>query len=136
VLLNCKFRHTKMLFSDHQNSFKSSPKSRKWHFRDSKLKNFLGPLALEVLPDMPQLCSATFEQLFAFGAIFSARATSSNYTLSNEKWYMTHSFSLFGAKSKNLTMSLVNPCASVLIFLLVQRQTILLVNRKLCSLMG
>jgi hypothetical protein len=46
VLLNCKFRHTKMLFSDHQNSVKSSPKSRKWHFRDSKFKNFLGPLAL------------------------------------------------------------------------------------------
>jgi hypothetical protein len=35
-----------MLFSDHQNSVKSSPESRKWHFRDSKFKNFLGPLAL------------------------------------------------------------------------------------------
>ena len=46
MLLNCKFRHTKMLFSDHQNSVKSAPKSRKWHFRDSKFKNFLGPLAL------------------------------------------------------------------------------------------
>ena len=36
-----------MLLSDHQNSVKSSPKSRKWHFRDSKLKNFLWSLALE-----------------------------------------------------------------------------------------
>ena len=92
VLLNCKFRHTKMLFSDHQNSVKSSPRSRKCHFRDSQFKNFLWPLTLEALLGMSQLCSATLEQLF------SARATSSNYTLSNEKWYMTPSFSLFGAK--------------------------------------
>ena len=47
---NCKFRHTKTLFSDHQNSVKSSPKSRKWHFRDSKFKNFLGPSALAFSP--------------------------------------------------------------------------------------
>ena len=33
-----------MLLSDHQNSVKSSPKSRKWHFRDSKFKNFLWSL--------------------------------------------------------------------------------------------
>jgi hypothetical protein len=50
VLLNCKFRHTKTLFSDHYNSVKSSPKSRKWHFRDSKFKNFLGPSALAFSP--------------------------------------------------------------------------------------
>ena len=50
VLLNCKFRHTKTLFSDHQNSVKSSPQSRKWHFRDSEFKNFLGPLALAFSP--------------------------------------------------------------------------------------
>jgi hypothetical protein len=43
VLLNCKFQHTKTLFSDYQNFVKSSPKSRKWHFNDSKFKNFLGP---------------------------------------------------------------------------------------------
>ena len=33
-----------MLLSDHQNSVKSSPKSRKWHFRDSKFKTFLWSL--------------------------------------------------------------------------------------------
>jgi hypothetical protein len=33
-----------MLLSDHQNSVKYSPKSRKWHFRDSKFKNFLWSL--------------------------------------------------------------------------------------------
>ena len=53
-----------MLFSDHQNSVKSSPKSRKWHFRDSKFKNFLGPLALEALLGMSQLCSATVHLLY------------------------------------------------------------------------
>jgi hypothetical protein len=53
VLLNCKFRHTKTLFSDHQNSVKSSPQSSKWHFRDSKFKNFLGPLALAFSPPPP-----------------------------------------------------------------------------------
>jgi hypothetical protein len=40
--------------SDHQNSVKSSPKSRKWHFRDSKFKNFLWSLALEALLGMSQ----------------------------------------------------------------------------------
>jgi hypothetical protein len=29
---------------------KSSPKSRKWHFRDSRFKNFLGPSALAFAP--------------------------------------------------------------------------------------
>jgi hypothetical protein len=41
-ITNMKY-HTKTLFSDHQNSVKTSPKSRKWHFRESKFKNFLGP---------------------------------------------------------------------------------------------
>jgi hypothetical protein len=53
-----------MLFSDHQNSVKSYPKSRKWHFRDSKFKTFLGPLALEALLGMSQLCSATVHLLY------------------------------------------------------------------------
>jgi hypothetical protein len=41
--VNCKFRHIKTLFFDRQNSVKAYPKSRKWHFRDSKFKNFFGP---------------------------------------------------------------------------------------------
>ncbi|CAB4017685.1 DNA polymerase, partial [Paramuricea clavata] len=34
----------------HLKSVKSSPKYRKWHFRDSKFKNFLGPSALAFSP--------------------------------------------------------------------------------------
>jgi hypothetical protein len=50
------FRWTKTLFSDHQNSVESSPKSRKWHFRDSKFQNFLGPSALAYrLPPPPPI---------------------------------------------------------------------------------
>ena len=48
--VNCKFRHIKTLFFDHQNSVKTYPKSRKWHFRDSKFKNFFGPLAFVLSP--------------------------------------------------------------------------------------
>ena len=48
---------TKTLFSDHQNSVKTSPKSRKWHFRDSKLKNFLGS---SILVFSPQLTRASY----------------------------------------------------------------------------
>jgi hypothetical protein len=57
VLLNRKFQHTKTLFSDHQNSVKSSPKSRGWHFRDSKFKNFLGPSALAFSPPQSKRAS-------------------------------------------------------------------------------
>ena len=31
------------MFSNHQNSVQSSPKSSKWHFRDSKFTNFIRP---------------------------------------------------------------------------------------------
>ena len=48
--VNCKFRHIKTLFSDHQNSVKTFPKSRKWHFRDYKFKNLFGPLAFVLRP--------------------------------------------------------------------------------------
>jgi hypothetical protein len=54
-----------MLFSDYQNSIKSSPKSRKWHFRDSKLKNFLGPSALAFShPNRKELPTALKSTLF------------------------------------------------------------------------
>jgi hypothetical protein len=109
VLLNCKFRHTKMLFSDHQKSVKSSPKSRKWHFRDSKFKNFLGSLALAFSPPIKKsfprhcnpnrtpnrfysstakLCYACpdcarqlLSNLLSLEQIFSVRATSNNFFL-------------------------------------------------------
>ena len=51
-----------MLFSDYQNSVKSSPKSRKWHFRESKFKNFLGPSALAFSPP-PQSKRASYTAL-------------------------------------------------------------------------
>jgi hypothetical protein len=56
-----------MLLSDHQNFVKSSPKSRKWHFRDSKFKNFPWSLALEALLGMSQLYSATVHLLYCRG---------------------------------------------------------------------
>ena len=50
---------TKTLFSDHQNSVKSSPKSRKWCFRDCKFKNVLGSSALAFsLPNQKEFPTA------------------------------------------------------------------------------
>jgi hypothetical protein len=70
---SCKFRHTKTLFSDHQNSVKTFPKSRKWLFRDSKLKNFLGPLALVLNPQSKRdsygttrFCNASVRKICVF----------------------------------------------------------------------
>jgi hypothetical protein len=56
----CKFRHAKTLFSNHhQNSVKTSPKSRKWHFRDSKFKIFLGLSALVFRPQSKRVSYGT-----------------------------------------------------------------------------